>query len=160
MELTLRRHNPTDPALADVLDLIRSSFAYMDGVIDPPSSIHRLTLDALRTQADLGEVWSIGPPLCACAVFTLQPDALYVGKLAVAPHSRGQGLARRLLDHAAGRAQSHGRETVELQTRVELTANHAVFTGLGFRETGRTSHPGFNRPTSITFRRHVPLTAP
>ncbi len=29
----------------ELVALIVSSFAYMDGVIDPPSSAHRLTLD-------------------------------------------------------------------------------------------------------------------
>jgi hypothetical protein len=39
--------------------------------------------------------------------------------------------------------------------RVELTETHATFRALGFTETGRTAHPGFDRPTSITFRRPV-----
>ncbi len=160
MELSLHRHDPGEPSLAAVLALIRSSFAYMDGVIDPPSSMHRLTLDTLRDQAEHQEIWSLGPPPLACAVFTLQPDALHIGKLAVAPQGRGCGLARRLVDHAADRARHHGRNALELQTRVELTANHAVFTRLGFSETARTAHPGFDRPTSITFRRQVSRTAP
>lgn len=43
-----RRPGPDDPCLAEVLALIRCSFAYMDGRIDPPSSMHRLTLSALQ----------------------------------------------------------------------------------------------------------------
>ena len=44
---------------------------------------------------------------------------------------------------------------LELQTRVELTENHATFRALGFVEVARTAHPGYDRPTSITFRRPV-----
>jgi hypothetical protein len=35
----------------ELLALILSSFAYMDGVIDPPSSAHRLTLASLAQKA-------------------------------------------------------------------------------------------------------------
>ena len=45
---------------------------------------------------------------------------------------------------------------LELQTRVELGANHAAFQRLGFVEVGRTAHDGYDRPTSITFRKSLP----
>lgn len=32
----------------ELLDLIMAAFAHMDGVIDPPSSAHRLTVSSLR----------------------------------------------------------------------------------------------------------------
>jgi hypothetical protein len=38
---------------------------------------------------------------------------------------------------------------------VELVENHAAFQALGFAETGRTAHSGFDRPTSITYRKSV-----
>jgi hypothetical protein len=42
-----------------------------------------------------------------------------------------------------------------LETRVELTQNHAIFRRLGFVETTRKAHPGFDRPTSVTFQKRV-----
>jgi GNAT superfamily N-acetyltransferase len=127
----------------------------MDGVIDPPSSMHRLTLEKLKTTANNAEVWSLGPPLSACVVLSLTPNALYVGKLGVMTQARGQGLARRLIEHAAMRAKYHDRHWLELQVRMELTENHAAFTAMGFHETGRTTHAGYNTPTSITYRRVI-----
>lgn len=158
MALTPRRlapddSAPDDSALDDVLTLIRTAFAYMDGIIDPPSSMHRLTRDTLAAS---GEVWAIGTPPVACAVFTPKPHALYVGKLAIAPAARGQGHARALLAAAESRARALGLPALELQTRVELTANHAAFRALGFTETARTAHAGHDRPTSITMQRPVP----
>ena len=47
--LTPRRLTADDLTVADALDLMRAAFAYMDGRIEPPSSIHRLDLGALRT---------------------------------------------------------------------------------------------------------------
>jgi GNAT superfamily N-acetyltransferase len=148
-----RRLAPGDPALAAVLALIRDSFAFMDGVIDPPSSMHRLT------EGDLSdprvEVWALGTPPVACVVLTPKAEALYVGKLAVAAAHRGRGLARALIDLAEDRARALGLGTLELQVRVELFGNQAAFAHLGFAEVARTAHAGYDRPTSITMRRIV-----
>lgn len=142
-----------DPA--DVLALIRGAFAGMEGRIDPPSSMHLLTPDAIALQNETGEVWLIGRPPLACVFLTAKPGALYVGKLATASSVRRQGLGRRLMALAEMRAQALGLPALELQTRVELTENHETFRALGFVQVGATSHPGFDRPTSLTFRRAV-----
>lgn len=148
-----RASDPADwPA---ILRLIRAAFAYMDARIAPPSSMHSLTEAAIAAQATLGEVWVIGTPPVACVFLTPQRDSLYVGKLAVALAARHKGLARRLIALAETRARALGLPALELQTRVELTENHAAFTAMGFAETGRTAHPGFASPTSITFRKAV-----
>lgn len=136
-----------------ILALIRAEFAYMYGVIDPPSSMHRLTKDDIARQAEAGEVWAMGTPPVACMFLTLTQGWLYLGKLAVASDQRGKGLARGLIDQAMARAAALGLKGVELQTRIELVANHATFAALGFHEIARTAHPGFDRPTTLTFRR-------
>ncbi len=138
---------------AALLRLIQAEFAFMDGRIDPPSSMHQLTAEAIARQAATGEVWAIGTPPIACVFLTPKPQMLYVGKLATAATHRRQGLARRLIALAEARARALGLPALELQTRVELTENQAAFTALGFVETARTAHPGYTRPTSITYRR-------
>lgn len=140
-----------------VLALIRAEFADMAGRIDPPSSMHRLTATDVARQAATGEVWGGGPvdaPV-ACVFLTPKPGALYLGKLAVAGPARGQGVARRLVALAEERARALGLPALELQTRVELTENHAVFARLGFRRTDGTAHPGYDRVTSLTFRKDI-----
>ena len=69
--------------------------------------------------------------------------------------SQLQGLAQALVRHAESRAKLLALAVLELQTRVELTENHAAFRAMGFAETGRTAHEGFDRPTTITFRKPV-----
>lgn len=139
-----------------LLALIQAAFAYMDGVIDPPSSMHRLTAADIAAQAGATEIWAIGQPALACMFLTPRGDQLYLGKLAVAEGQRGKGLARSLIGTAMVRAKALGLQGVELQTRIELTANHATFRALGFTETGRSAHPGFDHPTTLTFRRALP----
>ncbi|MDR7123407.1 GNAT family N-acetyltransferase [Pseudotabrizicola sp. 4114] len=138
-----------------VLRLIQTEFASMEGRIDPPSSMHALTAEAIAGQARRGEVWVTGTPPVACMILTPKPQALYLGKLAVAGTHRGKGLARTLVEVAATRARALGLPVLELQTRVELVGNHAAFRAMGFAEVGRSAHPGYDRATSLTFQRAV-----
>lgn len=142
---------------AALLDLIRDAFAYMDARIDPPSSMHRLTAEALADLARTGEIWVIEDAArpVACVVLSHMADALYLGKLSVAPGFRGRGVARVLVETAASRAKAHGHPRLRLQVRVELIENQRAFAAMGFVETGRSAHPGFERPTSITMERAV-----
>ena len=148
--MTPRRFAPDEPT-AWLLALIREAFADMDGRIDPPSSMHRLTEAEIALQASEGEVWVIGRE--ACVFFTRKPQALYIGKLAVRRAARRQGYARALIATAESRARGLGLPALELQARVELTENHATFRALGFTQVGATAHPGYDRPTSLTFKR-------
>lgn len=151
--LTPHRMGPDDPALCNVLSLIRTTFAYMEGRIDPPSSTHQLTLEELTEQAKKAEVWVMEDDdrVVACVFLTPKKQALYLGKLAVAVSHRGHGLARKMVALAQERARALGFSVVELQSRLELTENHSAFAALGFRVVDETAHPGFEQPTSLTF---------
>ncbi|BCG91141.1 GNAT family N-acetyltransferase [Mesorhizobium sp. 131-2-1] len=142
----------------ELLSLIMRAFAYMDGVIDPPSSAHLLTAEKLEEKArhETGFLALQGGRIIGCVFTQERPDILYVGKLAVAPDLRGQGIGRLLMRAAEDLAVSHGKRAIELQTRIELSANHTAFARLGFDETERTAHEGYDRPTSITMRKVLP----
>ena len=153
------RLGPADDMTALHALLVRA-FAYMDGRIDPPSSLGRMTAETFAQEAREKEVWAIPGPSggagpSACMVLEPRADHLYLGKLAVAGARRGQGLARVMIEHAVDRARALGLPEVRLQTRVELDENHRTFIRLGFVEVGRTAHPGYDRPTSVTFARQV-----
>ncbi|WP_119306758.1 GNAT family N-acetyltransferase [Cohaesibacter haloalkalitolerans] len=155
MTLNPIKHAPGDAALGEILALIHEAFAYMDGRIDPPSSMHHLTVEDIARQCEIGEVWSIGSPVKACVFLTGKPDCLYLGKMAVSADARGDGLGRALVKIAEQRAEGLGYTALELQTRIELVENHRIFAALGFVKTLETAHPGYNRPTSITMRKPV-----
>ncbi|AMY67615.1 GNAT family N-acetyltransferase [Frigidibacter mobilis] len=144
-----------DDDFHEVLALIRGAFAYMEGRIDPPSSMERLTVADLARAAATGEVWVAGDPILGCVVLTPGADALHLGKLAVAEAAQGMGLGRRLVARAEASARALGLPAVQLQCRVELTALHGFYRGLGYAEAGRSAHPGFDRPTSVTFRKQA-----
>ncbi len=149
------RLQPEDPSLPVILDLVRRSFAFMDQRIDPPSSMHLMTVQTVAEQCATGEVWSIGEPPCACMFLKERDGRLYLGKLAVDEGMRGKGLARRLVDLAAGRAAARGMAEIELETRMELVENHRTFERLGFRKVGEGTHAGYDRPTFIVMRKQI-----
>ena len=139
----------------DLLALIRRAFAYMDGVIDPPSSAHLLSADSLAEKAkkETGFLAVENGRIVGCVFALERARDFYVGKLAVEPALQGQGVGARLMQAVEDLARERDKDAIELQARIELTANHAAFARLGFRETARTAHAGYDRPTSITMRK-------
>lgn len=160
MELALA-HKPfraTAPYDWDaILALLQAEFAYMQGRIDPPSSMLALTPENIAAEANVGEIWviEIDSRPAACIFLSPRANTLYLGKIAVRRRYRGKGLARQLIETAGRRARDLGLGSLTLESRVELTDNHAAFTALGFSITGTTTHPGFSHPTSITMQRKV-----
>jgi GNAT superfamily N-acetyltransferase len=136
-----------------LLALIKRAFAGMEGRIDPPSSLDTVTSQDLATYP--GEVWVIGQPPYACMVLTPKPHALHLGRLAVDPAYQRKGYAHILITHAEARARALGLPVLELQSRIELVENHAIFFALGFQQNGATTHPGFAGPTSLVFTKKV-----
>lgn len=83
----------------ELLSLIRASFAYMDGRIDPPSSAHALTAASLNRKArdEIAFAAVAGRELLGCIFCKPEADCLYIGKLAVAPGRQGKGVGRMLI---------------------------------------------------------------
>ncbi len=137
-----------------LLTLLKSSYAYMDGRIDPASSLRHLDARGLeeKSRDELLILAKVGELLVGCCFLKPDGDHLYVGKVAVSPAHQGQGIARALFDHVIARAKQEGWNGLELQTRIELIENHTAFAAMGFCKTGESSHEGYDRPTSITMR--------
>ena len=152
---SVRALEPGDEALVTTLELIKSSFAFMAGLIDPPSSVERLTLKKLKTMAEVGRVLVIGKPVIACVVATPVPHALYLGKIAVDPSMRGQGLVRTLIEKCEALAEDLGKNCLELQVRIELVQNEKMFAKLGFIKVSDDCHLGYDRVTEITMQKPV-----
>jgi len=150
-----KMHTAKDKELNAILALIQTSFSYMDGRIDPPSSMKDLTVSVIAENCVTGEVWSLGYPVVACMFLKPEDDGLYIGKLAVCQSQRGRGLARRMVELANERAKLQGKSYLELFTRIELIENHLAFNKLGFKTLKEASHPGYEKTTYLIMRRPV-----
>lgn len=80
-------------------------------------------------------------------------DHLYVESIAVAEDRQGQGLARRLLDHACATAQAHGLPDVRLRTNKAFGSNVDMYLHLGFAIVEETAAPLGG--TTVHFRKPV-----
>ncbi len=152
--VTVRRAPEGFTGWAAVGTLIQDAFAYMADRIDPPSSALRLTAESMAADAAEGALLLAerGGDLVGCVFVRPKADALYLGKLAVRPGLQRAGIGAALVRAAWAEAAARGLAVLELQTRIELTGNHAAFARMGFVKTSETAHPGFDRPTSITMR--------
>ncbi|NYJ14818.1 N-acetylglutamate synthase-like GNAT family acetyltransferase [Rhizobium leguminosarum] len=139
----------------ELLALILAAFASMNGRIDPPSSALTLTAESLaeKARAEIGHVAVDEGKLVGCLFLRPEADCLYVGKLAVLPEVQGKGLGKRLLAIAEETAARLGLAALRLETRIELTDNHAVFAAWGFSRTAEKAHPGFARTTFVEMRK-------
>lgn len=149
LEVTIRDESFTDwPAL---LDLIRRAFAYMAPRIDPPSSMRLLTEQSIAEKAEAETLLLArdGEKLVGCVFLRDMGEAMYMGKLAVDAAVQGSGAGRALVKRAVDYCREAGKRRIELESRIELTEVHDFFRRHGFRETGRTTHAGYTRPTAI-----------
>ena len=157
MSVTISRIGESFHRYEELLALIMGSFAYMDRVIDPPSSAHRLTVDSLKDKArdEIGLIAEIEGRLLGCAFLRPEPAFLYVGKLAVSPEAQGSGIGSRFLTEAEAIARDLGKPSLRLETRIELTGNQRRFGAWGFVRTAEKSHAGYDRITFIEMQKHL-----
>lgn len=157
MAVRIRRAPATFGHWPELLKLLRDAFAYQDGRIDPPSSVHALDLGSIRekTAREVLFLATEDDVLLGCVFAEPQGDCLYVSKLAVRPDRQGEGIARRLMQVVEEFARQSGRERLTLNTRIELTENHRTFAALGFVKTAELAHEGFDRPTFISMELQI-----
>lgn len=138
-----------------LLDLVQKAYAYMEARIDPPSSMHKLTVSSIEQKAkdeNLILAWE-DEKLVGCAFVKEQENSFYIGKLAVIREKQGKGIGQDIIKFCITFAHEQGKPDLELESRVELIENHAFFEMMGFSKTGENAHEGYSRPTSYTFKR-------
>jgi len=79
-------------------------------------------------------------------------DSIKVNNLVVDPSAQGRGYSRVLMDHAEDMARAQGLAAVTLFTNEKMHENIALYTKIGFTETGRKTEDGFNR---VFFRKSL-----
>lgn len=139
--------------------IIAAAFAQYRGRLDPESGAVRESADTISRDLAAGAGAIVaeqgGEPLGCVMIKPVEGD-LYLGRLAVVPSARGRGIARRLVQGVEDEAARRGLTGVRLGVRIVLTENQRLFAALGYVETSREAHPGFDHPTSITMRKSLP----
>ncbi len=81
----------------------------------------------------------------ALLVLVEEPGIVLLDNVAVSPDAQGQGHGRAMMDFAEAYARRRGFGSVKLYTHVKMTANIAIYSKLGYRETHRATEKGFER---------------
>ncbi len=141
---------------AAIAAVIAASFAQYRGRLVPESGAFRETAATIAAELDRGAgaiVAERNGEMLGCVLVEEKEGDLYFGRLSVVPMARGRGLATQLIDAVEAEARRRGLAGVRLGVRVVLTDNQRLFLALGYRETSREAHPGFDHPTSINMRK-------
>ena len=152
--LVLRAATAGDAAA--IATVIAASFAQYRGRLVPESGAFRETPETIAAELERGTgaiVAERNGEMVGCVLVEEVEGDLYFGRLSVVPSARGQGLAKRLIDAVEAEARRRGLSGVRLGVRIVLTDNQRLFQALGYRETSREAHPGFDQPTSINMRK-------
>jgi N-acetylglutamate synthase-like GNAT family acetyltransferase len=132
--------------------LVLKANAYMDGWVDQPSSANRMAKKDMVPELGAVLLLEDNSEIGGCVFLNPKTDPMYLGKLAVNPRRQGEGIWRRSFEVSVEVAKAQGYAEIELLARIKFLENHATFTAMEFRETGRTAHDGYGRPPSVTKR--------
>jgi GNAT superfamily N-acetyltransferase len=129
---------------ATIEAIVRDAYSvYLDRMGKPPGPMlddyAALIGDgAVSVDEEAGEVRAI-------IVLLPRADHMLLDNIAVRPDRQGTGLGRRLIAFAEAKARRHGFAEVRLYTHQTMTENIALYTHLGFVETGRGRENGYDR---------------
>ncbi len=142
----------------DLAATIAAAFEQYRGKLKPESAAFGETAKGIRQELRRGAGAILAErngKIVGCVMTKMLEGDLYFGRLAVLPEARGLGVARRLIEAVEEDARRRGLPGVRLGVRVVLTDNQRLFASLGYVETSRDAHPGFDHPTSINLRKAI-----
>jgi ribosomal protein S18 acetylase RimI-like enzyme len=141
---------------AAVAATIAAAFEQYRGKLKPESGAFGETAKGIGQELRRGAgaiVAERNGKMVGCVMTKMQEGDMYFGRLAVLPEARGLGVARLLIEAVEADARRRSLPGVRLGVRIVLTANQKLFQSLGYVETSRDAHPGFDYPTSINMRK-------
>jgi GNAT superfamily N-acetyltransferase len=94
-----------------------------------------------------GQVWVLVGASGIAGILVLEesPKGFMLDNIAVAPHRRGEGLGRLLLEFAEAEAVRRGWRDIRLYTNALMTENIELYRRIGYFETARLTENGFDR---------------
>src|SRR5437588_8744403 len=139
----IRRAKPEDRAAVEAI--VREAYSiYVERIGKPPGP---MLDDYARLIADgvVSVLEDVDAAIAAIIVLLAKPDHLLLDNIAVRPDRQGQGLGRQLIAFAEAEARRLGFTELRLYTHETMTENIALYTRLGFVETGRGHDAGYDR---------------
>lgn len=124
--------------------LVREAYAhYVPRIGREPAPM----TDDYAARIAAGEAWIEEADGVAVGVLVLEEDedGLLLDNIAVSPAARGKGYGRLLLEFAEAEARRRGHSRIRLYTNEKMVENIALYTRIGYVETGRGEQAGHHR---------------
>ena len=86
-----------------------------------------------------------GIDIAGVLVLMDKEDGLLLDNVAVLPTRQGEGIGRRLVEHAESEARRLGHRHLDLYTHQRMTENIAIYLRYGYEEIDRRTERGFPR---------------
>lgn len=140
-----------------LLRLIQAAFEEHRGKLDPPSGVFKETVESLRAKWNRGGGFIAYHEDNAAGGVLYEPEEgfMYLGRLAVPPEFRGQGVARALVETVEQQARTLNLPCVRLGVRVQLPRNRQMFEHLGYQVIRYDCHPGYTEPTMMMLEKKL-----
>lgn len=140
--MTIRSATPDD--LLAIRDIVECAYSpYIERIGRPPGPM--LDDYAKRIGLKQASVAEYDGRVGGLLVLIDEADHLLLDNIAVHPEAQGQGLGRQLMDFAEAEARRRGYGELRLYTHESMTENIALYSKLGWAETGRAVQAGFER---------------
>lgn len=154
-EVVLRDANADDAAV--MTDLIHAAFAEYKGQYDPPiraldETVENVTAKLAEGGGTLALVDGVN---AGCVLYYPQDDVLYLGRLAVLPQYRRNGIGLALVVAVETKALEQKWERVQTVVRTALSWNLTFFEKLGYRVIAHKTLPGQTEPIVATLEKVV-----
>lgn len=119
--------------------IMQTAFAEYIGKLNPASPCHTETVgDVAKAIHHGGAIlaWMDGVPV-GSARYSIYPDGFYVGRVSVLPSYRGLHIASVMMDYLEGLATGAGCARMQLQSRLNLPQNIALYERMGYAITSQ-----------------------
>jgi ribosomal protein S18 acetylase RimI-like enzyme len=135
--------------LPTALAVLHAAFEEYRAWLDPPSGVHRETIESLRRYVERGRLTLalLEHQVVGCVLYHVEDDHMYFGRLSVLPAFRNRGLARTLIDHVEARARELGLARVRLSVRIAQPHNRVYYERMGYCFVEARAHAGYAQPT-------------
>lgn len=144
-----------------IFEITRAAFEQFRDRLDPPSGVLHETLETLSESAfqpDHGATLAFIDDLPAGTLrWSVHPlrQHLYVGRVAVLPAYRRQGVASALMNWADAHARALGLPAVQFGVRLQAPENIRFYQHLGYEIADQEHHQGYDHPTFVWMRKQV-----
>jgi ribosomal protein S18 acetylase RimI-like enzyme len=155
LDVVLREATPDDAPV--LVELMHQAFEEYRGTLDPPSGVHRESIDSVIEKLSHGRaLLATLDGLDVGCVFARPDDGhIYFSRLSVLPGHRQRGIGRRLVERVEQDAREAGFASVWLGVRLSLPHLRDRYQRLGYKDIRYVTHDGYRDPTYVLMEKRL-----